>query len=184
MDIDLKEFNIFFKTYQPRFVRFAVNYLQSLEEAEDVVMESMLALWERREQLDEDTNLPAYVLTSVKNKCLNHLKSIRVKKKDSLDELEQWEVDMRINALKDFDPHLVYSEEIRNIVSEALSSLSPQTRRIFNMSRYENKTYQEIALLNDVSVKSIEYHITKALKVLRTALTDYLPLGVIVIMLR
>lgn len=170
-------------TYHKRFVRFAMNYVHSREEAEDIVMESMLALWEKRDTLYEETNLPAYVLVSVKNKCLNQLKSLRIKQKDSIDEMEQWELDMRISALEDFDPHLVYSEDINAIVAKTLSSLSPQTRQIFNLSRNGNKSNQEIADLTNLSVKSVEYHITKALKSLRDALEDYLPLGAIIIIL-
>lgn len=182
MKIELNQFNMFFKEYQKRFVRFAINYVQNEDEAEDIVMEAMLAFWEHRYELPEDTNIPGYVLKSVKNKCLNYLKSSRNALSDSMDEVDQWEIEMRLKALESFDPFLIYTKEIQQIVEETLASLPPQTQRIFGLSRYENFSNVDIAQMTDLSVKSVEYHITKALKSLRIALKDYLPVSIIVMM--
>lgn len=69
-----------------------------------------------------------------------------------------------------------YSHEIQTIIHNTLQSLPEQTRRIFEMSRFENKTVKEIAEETNITAKGVEYHITKALKVLRINLKDYLPL--------
>lgn len=184
MKIELNQFTMFFKEYQKRFVRFAINYVQNEEEAEDIVMEAMLAFWEHRYELPEDTNIPAYVLTSVKNKCLNYLKASRNALSDSIDEIDQWEIEMRLKALENFDPFLVYTREIQQIVENTLATLSPQTRRIFGLSRYDNFSNDVIAQITNLSVKSVEYHITKALKALKIALKDYLPVSIVVMMLQ
>lgn len=74
------------------------------------------------------------------------------------------------------DPEEIYSSEITGIVEKTLQSLPEQTRRIFEMSRYESIPVKEIAQELSLSTKSVEYHITKALKLLRVALKEYLPL--------
>ena len=70
----------------------------------------------------------------------------------------------------------IFSHEIQTIIHNTLQSLPEQTRRIFEMSRFENKTVKEIAEETNITAKGVEYHITKALKVLRIKLKDYLPL--------
>ncbi|WP_373719840.1 sigma factor-like helix-turn-helix DNA-binding protein, partial [Bacteroides heparinolyticus] len=74
------------------------------------------------------------------------------------------------------NPSDIFSEEVMNIIQNTLQSLPQQTSRIFSLSRFENKTNREIAAELNVSIKDVEYHISKSLKVLRKALKDYLPL--------
>ena len=74
------------------------------------------------------------------------------------------------------DPEEIFSHEIQTIIPNTLQSVPEQTRRIFEMSRFENKTVKEIAEETNITAKGVEYHITKALKVLRINLKDYLPL--------
>ena len=180
MELDINRFESFFNEYQQRFIRFAYNYVHDESEAEDIVMDSMMSLWERREVLDDGTNLPAYVLTSVKNKCLNYLKSLPAISNHSLDDMEQWELDILTKSLENINPDQVYSSEIREIVERTLSGLSKQTRLAFDMSRLENKSNFEISKQMGISVKAVEYHITKALKALRLSLQDYLSLTTII----
>ena len=85
----------------------------------------------------------------------------------------QWELEMSIATLRAFDPAWLYDEDIRRIVREAIVRLPEKTRRIFLMSRFENKTYGEIADEVGLSVKSIEFHMSKALRELRSDLGKY-----------
>ena len=70
---------------------------------------------------------------------------------------------------------MLFGNEIRRLVDSALAKLPEKSRRIFLMSRYEGKNYQTIAMETNLSVKSIEFHISKSLQVLRRELKDYLP---------
>ena len=72
--LDLKAFNRLFGEYQQRFIRFAGTYVSDAATAEDIVMESFMAAWEKRDMLSASA-FPPYALTIVKNKCLNHLRS-------------------------------------------------------------------------------------------------------------
>lgn len=75
---DLALFNQFFADYRQRYIRFAVSYIREVTIAEDIVIDSMMYYWENRAKLPPDANIPAYVLTIVKNKCLNYLKHVQV----------------------------------------------------------------------------------------------------------
>lgn len=87
-----------------------------------------------------------------------------------------FELSTRISTLEACNPDEIFSEEVESIVRETLDLLPEQTRRIFLLSRFENKSNKEIAEEMKISIKGVEYHISKALKVLRVSLKDYLPL--------
>lgn len=175
--MDLRTFNHFVNEYQQRFIRFASTYLRDEMGAEDIVMESFMYYWENRNRLPENVNSPAYVLTTVKHKCIDKLRQQQMGQEVLGDhgELYSWELASRIVTLENFEPHEVFTDEIRLLVEKALGKLPEQTRRIFFMSRYENKTHNEIADSQGMTTKGVEFHISKALKLLRLELKDYLP---------
>lgn len=178
--MNLDAFNQFFSDYRQRFVSFAYCYVHDDSVAEDIVIESMVYYWENKSRLPEETNIPAYVLTTVKHKCIDHLRHQQIQQ-DSSEELYQlysWELSTRIATLEDFEPSNVFTTEIREIVERTLDSLPEQTRRIFIMSRYENKSHKEISEIIGITAKGVEFHISKATKVLRLTLKDYLPASI------
>ena len=85
-------------------------------------------------------------------------------------------LDYRIASLEACNPEEIFSSEITEILRKTLASLPEQTRRIFILSRFEQKSVKEISELMHLAPKSVEYHITKSLKALRVALKDYLPI--------
>lgn len=171
------DFNRLFLDYKPRFTHFARTYVGNRETAEDIVIDSLMYYWERRHDLKSNANIPAYIMTVIKNRCLNHLQHERTKEdvESYLAKCEDWELNLRIATLEACNPEKLFSEEVQFIVEKTLASLSPLSREIFIRSKYENQTHKEIAAALGLSVKSIEYHITKTLKVLRVALKDYFP---------
>lgn len=174
---DLESFTSFFNHYSTRFIHFAYSYVGDKMVAEDIVLESLMCYWETRSTLQSNSNIRSYVLTIVKNKCLNFLNHQRIRQnaEDYLQQTEEWELDLHINSLEAFDPSSVFSKEIQRIVEETLEQLPEQNRLIFMKSRYDNLTHKQIAEEMGLSTKSIEFHITKALKALRIALKDYFP---------
>lgn len=146
--------------------------------AEDIYMEAIIQYWEKRKELPADTNIPGYLLTSVKNKALNHLRhlAIRTDAEDQLYDHRQRELNFRIASLESCDPSELFTIEVKEIIRKTLDELPEQTRTIFFKSRYENMTNREIAAELDLSIKTIEFHISKALKLFRSRLKDYLPL--------
>lgn len=149
--------------------------------AEDIYMEAIIQYWEKRYNLPPDTNIPAYILTSVKNKALNHLRhqSIRIDAEDQLYDHRQRELNFRISSLDSCDPSELFTNEVKKIIQDTLNELPEQTRTIFFESRFENKTNREIAAKLGISIKTVEFHISKALKLFRIRLKDYLPVFLI-----
>ena len=176
MNAENRTFSKLFVDYQSRFVRFANSYIHDLATAEDIVTDAFIYYWENRKRLPDDTNVPAYLLTSIKNKCLNLLQHLHVKA-NAFSEITthaQWELDMRIASLSALEPSELYSKEIIDIVNKTLLRLPDKTQIIFRKSRFENLSNQEIAEDMAVSVKTVEAHITNAIKLLRKELADYL----------
>jgi RNA polymerase sigma-70 factor (ECF subfamily) len=171
-------FSSVFERYKKPYVSFAYSYVRDMDEAEDIYMDVMLHFWENRDRLPEDLHIPSYLLTAVKNRALNYLRHQQVMSdtQGRLLEHEQRELNFRISTLEACDPSGLFADEIKRIISDTLNRMPKQTRLIFFMSRYENKTNKEIAQKLNLNIKTVEYHISKALKALRVNLKDYLPL--------
>lgn len=178
--VDLKLFNHLFVTYQRRFIRFAYTYVRDWTVAEDLITEAFMYYWENGGALPADSNVPAYILTTVKHKCINHLQHVQVQEEvtGQLHKHAEWALRTRIATLEDCNPNELFSEEVRQIVARTLAALPEQSRRIFQLSRYENKTHKEIASLLGITPKGVEFHIAKVLRELRSRLKDYCPLFV------
>ena len=147
---------------------------QYTETAEDIVNDSFISLLENLDKLDNSV-MKAYLATTVKNKCLNHLKRrtceqmiYRELKSDALDKaniraLETTQMDFRI-----------FNSEVTKICRERLSGMGPLTMKIFT-DRMNGKSYKEIAETYGITQRTVTYEISKALAVLKDALKDYLP---------
>lgn len=175
--MDLKTFNQLYSECQGRFIRFAQTYVRDAAVAEDFTIEAVMYYWENRTKLPDDTNVLAYILTIIKHKCLNHLQHLQVSGQalEKMREYAEWELKTRLTSLQACDPSELFTIEAQAIVDRTLAGMPGQTRRIFIMSRYENKSYKEIAELTGMTTKGVEFHISKALKELRVNLKDYFP---------
>lgn len=175
---DIKVLHRLIQQYEKSLIQFAFSFTGDYEASEDYVVESFMEYWNNRENLKEEntSSVLAFILTVVKNKCLNHLRhqKHRDHASDTIRDLYQWELDLQINSLSSCDPKELFTAEINEIVQTTLDTLPPDTRKIFLMSRNENKSRKEIADTMGMSVKGVEYHISKALIELRYNLKDYL----------
>lgn len=177
---DLKIFNQLFADYQGRFIRFANLYVKDIAVAEDFTIEAMMYYWENRQNLSADSNVPAYILTTIKHKCINYLQHLQVREEatEQMQNHARWLLDTRISTLEACDPNELFTAEAQEIVNKTLASLPEQTRKVFVMSRYHNKPHKEIAEELGMTTKGVEYHISQALKKLHTNLKDYYPVFV------
>jgi RNA polymerase sigma-70 factor (ECF subfamily) len=176
-------FSSLFEQYKEPFILFANSYLRDRVVAEDIFIEAMMQYWEKRQELPLDTNVPAYILTTIKNKALNHLRHLDIKLEAETEMFNHQtrELDFRISSLESCDPIELFSDEMNSIIQKTMNELDEQTKRIFYKSRYENKTNREIAEELGISIKTVEFHITKALKLFRARLKDYLPFLVLLL---
>lgn len=170
-------FKSIFDKYYSRLLRFATSYLRDEELAEDIVQDAFIVLWERRDTLADDSqNLFAFLVQVVKLKTLNHIEKSRrrnaIEHRLYLTELRQLELDY--DTLNSLNVSHIMLSEIQSTVNATLSNLPDLTREIFEWSRNHYLTNKEIAQKLGKSDKTVEYHLTKALKALRLSLSDYL----------
>lgn len=173
---DSGRFAELFEQYREPFTRFADSFVRDRVVSENLFVDALIDYWQRRDRLPEDTNAAAYLLTSVKNRALNHLRRQRIREnaEGELHRRACRELDFRIASLEDFTTQSLFTDEIREIVRRTLDEMPERSRRIFCMSRFENCRNAEIAERLNISVKTVEFHIGKVLKVLRVRLKDYL----------
>lgn len=173
----VNSFNEIYTSYYKKSFFFAKSYVHDDLAAEDIASESLIKLWEKLKTEKIDYIEPL-LLTILKNKALDYLKHEEVKRTafESMVDWHQQELSIRISTLESCDPNEIFSDKVESIIRETLKLLPEQTRRIFLLSRFENKSNKEIAEQMGVSIKGVEYHISKALKALRITLKDYLPL--------
>jgi RNA polymerase sigma-70 factor (ECF subfamily) len=166
-------FEMIFKTYYQPLCRYAYSFLQDKEEAEEVVQASFITVWEKRNNIAIETSLKSYLYRMVRNSCLNVIKHEKVKQLHVAHELAVSEVAYESVSQK------VQAAELEIKITEAMKTLPEQCRLVFQLSRFEELKYQEIADQLQISVKTVENHMGKALKLMREQLKDYLPLFLI-----
>jgi RNA polymerase sigma-70 factor (ECF subfamily) len=174
---DEAAFKVIYNKYVPRLYYFVHEYIPQGDIVENIIQDTLMTLWDKKATLADNTNLAAYLFTVAKNNCLYKLRDLKYRKKlyDSTD-IGILEMNANVDALVSLDTSSFTFKEIEQIIKNTLEQLPPQCRVVFQLSRFEDKKYKEIAEELDISVKAVEGHISKALKVFRTNLKNYLPL--------
>lgn len=171
---DQKAFEMIFKTlYQP-LCQYAYSFLNDRNEAEEVVQNTFIKMWEKRTELSVQRSLKAYLYTMVRNGSLNRLKHERVKKIHAAQQLAVVEIARELVDEK------VQAHDLESKIFEAMQALPEQCRLVFQLSRFEELKYQEIADQLQISVKTVENQMGKALKLMREQLKDYLPIVLLI----
>ncbi|MBN2892655.1 MAG: RNA polymerase sigma-70 factor [Bacteroidales bacterium] len=159
--------------YQERLLYFSLHYLNDQEMAKDIVQDVFSIIWEDREKFYKVNNLSSWLFTLTKNQCLKKIEQIKVRQKH-ISKLQYRYLNLTQDSLSQLDTSPFIFNEINSIIIQTLEKLPPQSRCIFEMSRLENKKNREIADELNISIKTVEAGITKALKLLRPALKRYL----------
>jgi RNA polymerase sigma-70 factor, ECF subfamily len=161
---NLHAFEQLFKSLFKPLCAFAIRYVGDTDEAKNVVHEVFIGLWEKYETLPPDTNYKSYLYTSARNRCLNY---IRDKKKHlTLDQLAEHPATELETALE--------ATELENKIDRAVESLPEKCRMVFEMNRMEGLKYAQIAEKMQISIKTVEAQMSKALGILREQLKGFL----------
>lgn len=163
-------YEMMFRIYYQPLCRYAYSFLLDKEEAEEVVQATFIALWEKRSSIDIQTSFKAYLYRMVRNSCLNVIKHEKIKQQHVAHELAVMEVSYESVSQK------VYASELELKIAEAIKTLPEQCRYVFQLSRFEELKYQEIAEQLQISVKTVENHMGKALRIMKEQLKEYLPI--------
>ena len=179
------QFEAVYTQYYARFVIIARRYVRDVAVAEDIVMESFASFWENRERIALETNLPAYVATSVRNNCLNWLnaQTLHLAKLHDIHSLQTRNIVASIRSLNACDPQRLFTDEIRAIVEREMLTMPQVTRQVFELSRFCGKTYAKIAEALGISQRRVTSEMQRALAIMRNALKDYFPVSLILWML-
>ncbi len=163
-----------FQAYYKPLVVYAKTILKDMDEAEDVVQQVFITIWEKQIKNEIHTSVRALLYKSVYNTCLNRIKQQVVRTRYA-------------NDLKQLQPILtedgLQQKELQKKIEQALDKLPEQCAKIFKMSRFEKLKYQEIADQLHLSVKTVENQMGKALSIMRNELKEYLHIALLIISL-
>lgn len=165
---DVKAFEVIFKKYYQMLCNFSCKYLHDMDKAEEIVQDLFCNLWDKKGELNIHSSLKSYLFRSAFNNSINYLKhrGIEGKYEKYIKESSQ---DFS------FDPSdEIKALEMNEIIEGTLNSLPERIRIVFQLNRFEGLKYHEIAEKLSLSVKTIEANMTKALKLLRHNLREYL----------
>ncbi|MEN8119062.1 MAG: RNA polymerase sigma-70 factor [Bacteroidota bacterium] len=170
-----QEFEALFREYFKPLTAFAKKYLNDIDVAKEIVHEAFLKLWEKREEVDTSKSVKSYLYTTVYNRSLNYIRDNKKfdrteGKTELLEQSENWDQTNNMTAT-----------EIEAKITQTLDYLPEKCRQIFVMSRYEEMKYREIAKKLDISIKTVETQMSKALKALRKNLSEYITVLLFVI---
>ena len=165
---DQKAFDTLFRRYYPILCAYGHRFVE-LEDAEEIVEDSLLWIWENRETLVIESSLNSYLFKMVYRRALNKLAHIDATQRADTRFYEEMQ-----EMLQDTDYYQI--EELAKRIEDAVAALPESYRVAFVMHRFRDMSYKEIAETLGVSPKTIDYRIQQALKQLRVDLKDYLPL--------
>jgi len=159
---DPQAFEAIYKRYWKRLYDFAYTKTHDADTAAEVVQELFVALWERRRSL-QISHLQSYLFTSVRNRVIDHFKDKAFTPLDSVDPLSE-------------PDYPLFHDELEQAMQQAVEQLPEKTRKIFVLSRFEGNTVKQIASLLAMPERTVEYHITQAMRTLKTLLKDFIVL--------
>ncbi|MFB9109698.1 RNA polymerase sigma-70 factor [Flavobacterium gyeonganense] len=167
-------FKYFYDKYFRRITSFSIQFIYDQDEAENLAQEAFINLWQNRKEIESINGIQSFLYTYAKSKCLNLIRHNKVKDKFKNDLLNHKERELDIEVLNSIQFDTLELTELERIINESINDLPPKTRQVFIKKRFENKKNAEIAEEMQVSLKAVEAHMTKALKILKTKLSDYL----------
>lgn len=168
-------FTAIFNEYFQRLCNFAVTYVIDESTAKNIVQDVFVKLWENRKNIRENFSFMGYLLTITKNNCLDYLKHVQIENRYQKQVANyQSELELNYYALKRLEIDFLEYDEILKLIEKTLSELPPQCQRVFRMSRFENLSNAEIGEKLGIGQKAVEANITRAIKVLRQELKDYI----------
>lgn len=165
---NIQAFDIIYKQYYRGLFAFASQYVEQ-SDCEEIIQDVMLWLWENHHILIPELSLKSLLFAAVKNRCLNKIAHLQMRQRVHEKLYEKYKETFE-------DPDFYVEGEILSLISKAISELPSEYREAFEMNRFENLTYNEIAEKTGVSSKTVAYRISQSLKILRVKLKDYIPL--------
>ena len=177
-------FKEIFRLLYPRLKGYCKLFVSEENRVEDIIQESFIALWEKRNSIDENKPLESYLFVMVKNRCLNYLKSRKLESENisvenlPVNELQfLYQLDLAEKEEKSLEEMLIQSFQ------EAVNQLPEKMKAVFVQCKLEGKKQKEVADELGISLKMVEKHIAKAKLHIREKLTNQYPALILIITL-
>lgn len=164
----MKSFELLFSRYYAPLVVYASRYVSGTEIAREIVQDFFVKLYEKRNTISIDISIKSYLYRSVYNCCINYLNQRSLQDKHlrniELEKTDEENLENEINSV-----------ELQYKIYEVIEELPAKCKRIFKMNRLQGLKNDEIASTLNLSKRTVETQISKALKILRKKLADYMP---------
>lgn len=162
---DAQAFKDIYELYQDKIFAFAYKLTKQKDVADDMVQEIFIKLWEKRDQVKVELNFGAYLKKMTQNHIFNYLK------KTSLDRKLQQTLKQKLEALQNSNADELMEKELQKVYSEAIETLSPQKKLIYNLSRTGDLSYEEIATQLRISRNTVRNQMVDAIRTIREYVT-------------
>ena len=160
--------------YYDKLCRVANFYVRDTFVSENLVGDLIFYLWENRMELAIRESLNAYLFTSIRNRCYNYLNQAHVQRESSITQIQEDNLIFSIHSETELPIGILMEKELQNVIDLAISRLPEQTKKVFELKRFEDLSYEEISIQLDISINTVKYHIKSALKILRDELGEFL----------
>lgn len=167
---NIEDFKAYFKLHYNGLVNFIYSrYLQDWDESRDVVQATFMKVWNNREKIDITVSPKSYLYQAAKNTALDHIRKyksrINVTLEEDLSRIDRVEEEVSQDAV-------AYDMKVK--IRQALEVLKPKTRQIFELNKFEGLTYEEIANYMNISKRTVESNMARALVLLRSEISEML----------
>lgn len=163
------DFESLFKNHFAPLCYYAQKFIYDEDASREIVHDIFVKIWEGIENIDNEKPIKSYLYTAVRNRCFNYIRDNKKFNKDA-------EINDTLSGNEWQDTSSMEQEETESRVWNAINELPEKCREIFIMSRFDELKYNEIALKKELSVKTVEAQMSKALKHLRNRLSDLIPI--------
>lgn len=164
-----KAYEIIFKQHYAFLCAVAYEYVHDKYTSQSIVEDVMLTLWEKRKQISIKKSIKAYLMKAVRNQAIDFIRADQ-----SFRSVDITDKQFRNCFIPDEDIfEQLVSQELEEQIQQIINGLPEECRKVFILSRYEDKSYQEISNQLGISVNTVKYHIKNALSILRESLSGY-----------
>lgn len=174
-DDDERAFKSLYGRYWPKLFETAYKRLKSNEAAEEIVQDIFTTLWCNRMKIEVRHTFSTYIHSALKYKVLDYYRSLIIQNR-YIEAVQQEKTHYSLQV----EEKLIFNE-LNTAIEAEISRLPDKCREVFNLSRKENLSFKEIALQMEISVNTVEKHVGKALKILRTNLKEYISISILII---
>ena len=166
-------FEALFKSSFKSLCFFALKYVKDMDVAKEIAQDAFINLWEKRETIDLSKSVKSYLTTTVYNRSLNYLRDNKKFNNNILS------IEGLFSNAGDYDSDKLVVDELNQAIKNAIDELPEKCREVFLLSRNENLKYQQIADKLQISIKTVEAQMSKALQHLRLRLAEFISVALI-----